>query len=103
MRGMTWTTDSPEVVIASSRSGADGSLWRISINGGAPRPVSATLRDAPEPSISQRARRLAYKENWIDTNIYLLTSQGSLGGAARQFGSPVPVLNWTLEEHSPAF
>jgi Tol biopolymer transport system component len=103
MRGMSWTPDSREVVFASSRRGADGSLWRISVNGGTPRPISSTLRDASEPSISQHAHRLAYKENWIDTNIYLLTSHGLLGNAPGRFGPPAPVINWTREEHSPAF
>jgi Tol biopolymer transport system component/serine/threonine protein kinase len=103
MRGMTWTADSREIVFASSRSGADGSLWRISASGGAPRPISSTLRDASEPSISLHAHRLAYKEDWIDTNIYLLTGHGFIGDSPGRFGDPVPVVNWTREEHSPAF
>jgi Tol biopolymer transport system component len=103
MRGMTWTADSRELVFASSRSGADGSLWRVLVSGGAPKPISSTLRGASGPSISPRAHRLAYKENWIDTNIYLLTNHSFPMDKPARFGSPAPVVNWTLEEHSPAF
>lgn len=103
IRGMTWTTDSRDVVFASSRSGADGSLWRISAEGGAPRPISATLRDATEPAISQRGSQLAYKENWIDTNLYVLASHGFTGDTPGRFESPVAAINWPREEHSPAF
>jgi hypothetical protein len=53
-RGMMWTADSRELVFASSRRGADGSLWRIPVSGGRPRPISVTLIDAFDETLSIR-------------------------------------------------
>ena len=102
-RGFTWTADSREVVFASFRNGADGSLWRVPVTGGAPHLISATLRDATEPSVSRRGDRLAYREDWMETNIYLRDGKGLPGGAPGRFGEPVPVVNSARADHSPAF
>jgi Tol biopolymer transport system component len=102
IRAATWTSDSREIVFASLRSGADGSLWRVPIRGGAPRPVSAMLRDASDPSISRQGR-LAYREEWIDSNLYLRTAGEVRDGVPGGFGAPVSVAASSREDHSPAF
>jgi eukaryotic-like serine/threonine-protein kinase len=102
IRGPTWTADSREVVFGSLRSGADGSLWRVAAAGGAPRPVSPTLRDAFDPSISRQGR-LAYREEWMDSNLYLLTAKDLSGTVPAGFDEPVSVVNSSREDHSPAF
>jgi eukaryotic-like serine/threonine-protein kinase len=102
IRAATWTPDSREVVFASLRSGADGSLWRVSVDGGAPRPVSATLRDASDPSISPQGR-MAYLEDWMDTNLYLFSAARLNRDVPAGFGEPLPVVNSSREDHSPAF
>jgi len=96
IRASTWTPDSREVVFASLRSGSDGSLWRVPVNSGKARPVSATLRDAADPTISRQGR-LAHLAEWIDSNLYLLTANGT------GFSDPLPVVNSSREDHSPAF
>ena len=103
IRGPTWTATSREIVFASLRSGSDGSLWRVSLQGGAPRPVSATLRDAFDPSISRQGR-LAFREEWKDANLYLVTAQDYHGSVPGRFEDPVAsLLNSSREDHSPAF
>jgi Tol biopolymer transport system component len=102
IRGPAWTADSSEIVFSSLRSGADGSLWRVPVTGGVARPVSATLRDASDPSISPQGR-LAYREEWNDTNLYLFTARSFHGDAPAGFGEPVSVVNASREDHSPDF
>ena len=102
IRAATWTADSREIVFASLRSGVDGSLWRVGISDATPRPVSAILRDASDPNIA-RAGRLVYREEWIDTNLYLRTAGKSRAGAPATFGAPVPVVDSSREDHSPNF
>lgn len=102
IRAAAWTSDSREIVFASLRSGSDGSLWRVAIRGGAPRPVSATLRDASDPSISRQGR-LAYREEWIDSNLYLRAAGEVRDGVPVAFGDSVSVAASSREEHSPAF
>jgi len=98
IRASTWTSDSREIVLASLRSGSDGSLWRVPVSVGGPaRPVSATLRDAADPTIS-RDGRLGHLQEWIDTNLYLYTMAA---GASSE--PPRPVVNSSREDHSPAF
>jgi Tol biopolymer transport system component len=100
--GETWTADSREIVFASKRNGADGSLWRIPVGGGKPRPLSSTLRDAAYPSIPRLGGRLAYTEHWIDTNIYLRSGAGFAGAPVPgRFGEPAGILMSSREDHSP--
>jgi eukaryotic-like serine/threonine-protein kinase len=97
IRASTWTPDSREIVLASLRSGSDGSLWRVPVTGGPARPVSATLRDAADPTISRHGR-LGHLQEWIDTNLYLYTVT-----AAASSEQPRPVVSSSREDHSPAF
>jgi Tol biopolymer transport system component len=103
IRGFTWTADSREVVFGSSRSAAGGSMWRSPVSGGPPRPVSATLHDAFDPSISRDGRRLVYREEWLDTNLYLFAAKNVGGAAPSGFDEPIPVVSSTREEHSADF
>jgi Tol biopolymer transport system component len=102
LNGVTWTADGRELVLASRRSIADGSLWRFPIDGGKPRPLSATLRDAYHPNMSRQGR-LAYTVDWVDTNIYLHTGHGWRNGAPGPFDLPVAVVNSSWSDHSPSF
>lgn len=101
LRGATWTADSREVVFASWRSAAPGSLWRVPVGGGSAKLVSATLRDATYPSISRRGDRLVYRLEWIDTNIYVHRSRG-WRNSAPQFGPVESNISSSRIDHSPA-
>lgn len=102
LRGVTWTTDSRDLIFASWRTAAQGSLWRISVRGGVAKAVSAGLRDASYPRVSRRGDRLAYTLSWLDTNIYMHTNQGWWNGAPR-FGEAESTINSSRLDHSPAF
>lgn len=101
-RYATWTADSRELIFGSLRSGVDGSLWRVSVDGGPPRSVSPTLRDASDPNVSAQGH-LAYREEWMDSNLYLLTAKNGRSGGAAKFGEPTAIVNSSREDHSPSF
>ncbi len=63
--GLTWTSDGKEIVFSSDRGGLNN-LWRISVSGGAPEPLSAVGEDSVEPSISRQGNRLVVcpRINW---------------------------------------
>lgn len=65
--------------------------------------VSAILRDASDPSISARGRRMAHREEWNNTNLYLLTAKDVGDDGPAGFGEPVSVVSASREDISPAF
>ncbi len=81
--GLTWTSDGKEIVFSSNRGGLD-SLWRVSVSGGAPEPLSAVGEDSFEPSISRQGNRLTYLRSRANINIW-------------RTGGP----NWTGPKGSP--
>jgi Tol biopolymer transport system component len=58
VNGLTWTSDGKEIIFSSNRGGLV-SLWRVSVSGGAPEPLSAIGEDSFQPSISRQGNRLA--------------------------------------------
>jgi Tol biopolymer transport system component len=102
--GATWTADSREIVISSPRDRAQGALWRVPLSGGSPRPLSATLRNASNPTISRQGHRLAFNESWSDSNIHLRTGPGfPRAGTPWRFDSPRGVAVSSGADHSPVF
>jgi serine/threonine protein kinase/Tol biopolymer transport system component len=69
VNGLTWTRDGTRIVFSSNRTGL-GSIWEISISGGAPELVSGAGVDALAPSISPRGDRLAYVHTLYHLNIW---------------------------------
>lgn len=59
IQGLTWASDSSEVVFSSNRSGSI-SLWRVSVKGGTPKHESAGGDNAYSPSIAKQGNRLVY-------------------------------------------
>jgi Tol biopolymer transport system component/DNA-binding winged helix-turn-helix (wHTH) protein len=70
----TFTPDGREIVFSSNRAGLV-SLWRISVVGGNPQPVSKAGPGAQNPSISQHGEYLAYELNDDEQNIWQLKLQ----------------------------
>ncbi|MEO7651711.1 MAG: protein kinase, partial [Bryobacteraceae bacterium] len=102
--GVTWTADSREVIFSSPRKRAEGRLWRIPVEGGAARSLSAALPSASSPSVSRSGRWLGFTDSWTDHNIYLRTGPGFAdGGTPGRFGEPKGVVRSTRADHSPAF
>jgi Tol biopolymer transport system component len=68
--GLTWTSDSKEIVFGSTReAGAQSGLWRISVSGGDPRRVEAVGTRARYPAISRQGDRLSYSQQSGGANI----------------------------------
>ncbi|HEX4165679.1 MAG TPA: protein kinase [Bryobacteraceae bacterium] len=104
IEGITWTADSREIVFNSTRRPIEGSLWRVSVSGGQPVAISASLHSLSYPNIARRqGRRLAFNEAWTDSNIYLWMSSGlPYSGPPWRFGEPTAIVNSTRADHSPA-
>jgi len=68
IQGLTWTSDSREIVFSSKRSG-DFRLWRIPASGGTPTMLTTGLK-AAYPTISLDGKKLAYSELRIEQNIW---------------------------------
>jgi Tol biopolymer transport system component len=102
--GITWTADSREIVFASTRRPIEGSLWRVSVSGGRPVAISASLHSVSYGNIARRqGRRLAFNEAWTDSNIHLWMGNGMPRfGASWSFGEPSAIINSTRADHSPA-
>jgi eukaryotic-like serine/threonine-protein kinase len=102
--GITWTADSREIVFASTRKPVEGSLWRVSVSGGQPVAISASLHSVSSANIARRqGRRLAFNEAWTDSNIHLWTGTGiPRSGASWLFREPTEIINSTRADHSPA-
>jgi Tol biopolymer transport system component/serine/threonine protein kinase len=102
--GITWTAGSREIVFASTRRPIEGSLWRVSVSGGQPVGISASLHSVSYPNIARRQGRvLAFNEAWTDSNIHVWTGNGiPRSGAAWSFGEPSTIINSTRADHSPA-
>jgi Tol biopolymer transport system component len=71
VHGATWEPDSRHVVYSSNRGGVFA-LWRVSVDGDAPRRVPFAGRSADNPNISRDGRRLVYEEWQGQTNIFAL-------------------------------
>jgi len=63
-----WTPDGTEIIFPSSRGGLLN-LWRISPNGGSPRPVAGIGPVAFAPSIPRRGNLLAYVHPIVNSSI----------------------------------
>jgi len=92
--GLTWTSDSREIVFSMNRGGGEN-LWRVSASGGEPRQITVTSQTAFYPNISRRGNRLAFTEEFGNTNIYLLEGAGSTNSRL--------IVNSTRDDHSPQF
>ena len=99
--GMTWTSDSREIVFSSVRTGGRA-LWRIPARGGTPRRIEAPTNNPSYPAISRQGTRLAYTDSWTDTNVYLSTGPGfANSGAPGKFREPALLLSSTRDDHTP--
>jgi Tol biopolymer transport system component len=85
---LLWTKDGSEIVFASNRAGLK-SLWRISGNGGVPRPVLGPGPVADHPSISPSTGLLAYEYSVEDENLWRvdLSRSGAGGNASPLFSA----------------
>jgi serine/threonine protein kinase/Tol biopolymer transport system component len=65
-----WTTDGQALIVSAGRPYLGGArLWRIPVDGRAPRPLG-TGEEGGEPAVSPRGGRLAYSVRTQDNNIW---------------------------------
>ncbi len=101
--GATWTADSREVVFSSNRASGGETLWRIPVEGGTPRRLSATLAGAFYPAISKNGDRLIYTEAFLDTNIYSSTGSGfGERPTPARFGKTTVLIRSSRRDDSPS-
>ena len=101
--GLTWSSDSAEIVFSSNRLGRM-SLWRIPVSGGTPVRIAAVGGPASWPSVARQGNRLAFTESYADDNIWRIDTAGSMGGVGAGTGSPpIKLMGSTREEISPEY
>lgn len=81
-----WTQDGSEIVFSSNRGGPMN-LWRVSANGGPPRPVAGVSAIATAPSISRKGNQLAYEHDTLTSGIWRI----SLRDQPHSVGHPTSV------------
>lgn len=94
--GLTWTGDGKEIVFSSNRGGLN-SLWRVSVSGGTPEPVSGVGEYAIQPSVSRQGNRLAYLLRKQNANIWRVEGLNWTGPR----GSPTKLISSTRRQESP--
>ena len=79
--GLDWTNDGKELVYSFGDRTGQPSMFRIPVNGGTPEPV---MNNGYNPSIARQARRMAFEEDFHNSNIYRLPLRynGDLPAAA---------------------
>ena len=83
-----WTADGKELVFTSAFRGSFQTLWRISVSGGAPRPVTGVGEMAFSPSISRKPNQLVYQHNVESASVWrvnLKDEKHALGPPIRVF------------------
>jgi eukaryotic-like serine/threonine-protein kinase len=101
--GVTWTSDSRNLVFACNRGGGE-SLWRIRSSGGTPERVLIGLQSVFYPNISRKGDRLIFTEDFLDTNVYRFTGPGfGSGDSPGKFSNPESLIDSSREDSSPAF
>jgi len=93
IHGLTWTPDGTELVFSYNRGGLV-SLWKISVSGGTPEPLSAVGEDSFLPSISRQGNRLAYLRRRTNVNIW--RTEGPSWTGARS--SPAKLISSTRSQ-----
>ncbi|HSC47903.1 MAG TPA: winged helix-turn-helix domain-containing protein [Gammaproteobacteria bacterium] len=81
MEGISWEPDSRHLVYSSNRAGPF-SLWRVSVDAGAPQRVPVSGRSAFSPMLSRDGQKMVYEEWNGQTDLFSLDTHAA--GAAPQ-------------------
>ena len=94
---LAWAADGRSLVFSSSRPGG-GTLWRVSVAGGAPELLSLGGAVAEGLSVSRLGNRLAYTQGFLHPNIWQMELE-SLHSA----GAPRPLIASSAGQGGPQF
>ena len=98
--GFDWTPDGAYIVFCSGRySGNSGRLWKVSISGGQPEPLTVGASGAYQPSLSRAGRRLAYTQAERTVNIWRYAVHQTRGRTA----PPTKLIASTAIDELPQF
>jgi Tol biopolymer transport system component len=99
IRDLDWAADGREIVFISDRAG-DAGLWRISASGGTPeRLMTAVGYNISRLSLSRRSNRLAYAQEFFDTNIWRIELPGSKG----KVSAPTMLISSSKSDSAPQY
>ncbi|MFY9573659.1 MAG: protein kinase [Blastocatellia bacterium] len=99
IRDLDWTADGREIVFISDREGDTG-LWRVSASGGTPeRLVTAVGYNIGRLSISRQGDRLAYAQQFLDTNIWRF----ELASTKRKVSAPTMLISSSKSDSAPQY
>jgi len=96
-RSLAWTADGREIVFASWFYGSL-SLWKVSAAGGAPEQLAVGGVGASTVAISRQGNRLAYSQEFRDTNIWRI----GIGGSSSNRG-PNRIISSTRQDYGPQY
>ncbi len=99
IRDLDWTADGREIVFISNRQG-DVGLWRVFASGGAPeRLMTAVGYNIARLSVSRKGDRLAYAQQFLDTNIWRV----ELAGTNQKVSAPTMLISSSKSDSAPQY
>ncbi|HEY3454535.1 MAG TPA: winged helix-turn-helix domain-containing protein [Bryobacteraceae bacterium] len=98
-RGMAWTADGREIVVAIRYAGTFR-LWRVPLEGGQPRAITSGGEDSYSPAIAREGNRLAYTVDRRDVNLWSVAITGSNTPKA---GAPVRWISSNRGQADPQY
>jgi eukaryotic-like serine/threonine-protein kinase len=96
-RSLAWTADSTEIVFSLWYYGALR-LWRVPASGGTPVQLSVGAEGASTVAISRQGNRLAYSQEFRDTNVWKI----GIDGTANKSG-PTRLISSTRQDYGPQY
>lgn len=96
-RSLAWTGDSQWIVFSSWSFGGLR-LWKIPVAGGTPEQLEVGVDFASTLAISRNGDRLAYSQEFRDTNIWRIDLNGSITKSA-----PTKLISSTRQDYSPQY
>ncbi len=83
VRRPAWTRDGQSLIFTTYRGGIRNSLWRVSVHGGEPEPVTGTGEGASDPATARLHGRLVFVQSQMDQNLYRADLDGAAGSVTR--------------------
>ncbi len=92
---LAWTADGSAIVCIWSRPG----LWRVSVKGGEPRPITSNAWSLGIPAIARRGNLLAYVVNELNENLWRI----DLSRSSSKLAPPVQLESSVRLQWDPSF